>query len=295
MVTPATGPARGCPEGLRARPGRASGLAAAGTRDTCRHGPRTPRSAMPSGPSSGSAPGSSGRSSGSAPGSSGRRGERGLTLIELMVSIAILVLMAGVAILGISSIRGADVSTTANVLSGAMRYVSSLAVSFNRTHRLVIDMDGARYWTEVANEDDPCSRFLPEDADPPSPEDAAKQAAAGASEGGAEGEPAPPPPAFEEERAELLSGAFQPDTNVTAVLTAHHETAQSSGKVAIYFYPTGYTERAMLWVGERLEDERGEGRWEPALTLELSALGRITRHPRPLDVRSADQLDREAL
>jgi general secretion pathway protein H len=221
-----------------------------------------------------------------------RAAERGLTLIELMVSIAIIVLMAGVAILGVSSIRGADVGTTANVLSGAMRYVSSLAVTFNRTHRLIIDLDGARFWTEVADEDDPCSRFLPEDADPPSAEVAEAPVEALADGDDA---PAPAPTSFKEERAELLSGDFQPDTNVTSVLTAHHEAPQTSGKVAIYFYPTGYTERAMVWVGERLEDDVGEGRWEPAMTLELSALGRITRHPKPLDVRSADQLDREAL
>jgi general secretion pathway protein H len=224
-------------------------------------------------------------------GRSPRAAERGLTLIELMVSIAIIILMAGVAILGVSSIRGADVGTTANVLSGAMRYVASLAVTFNRTHRLVIDMDGARYWTEVADEDDPCSRFLPEDADPPRADEAAVEVAADDGDGAAK----PAPAAFKEERAELLSGAFQPETNVTGVLTAHHEAPQTEGKVAIYFYPTGYTERAMVWVGERLENDVGEGRWEPAMTLELSALGRITRHPSPLDVRSADQLDREAL
>jgi general secretion pathway protein H len=222
-----------------------------------------------------------------------RAAERGLTLIELMVSIAIIVLMAGVAILGVSSIRSADVGTTANVLSGAMRYVASLAVTFNKTHRLVIDLDGARYWTEVADEDDPCSRFLPEDADPPGTADAAETAAAPASDD--EEVAAAPATSFREERAELLSGDFQPDTNVTSVLTAHHETPQSEGKVAIYFYPTGYTERAVVWVGERLEDDRGEGRWEAAMTLELSALGRITRHPKVLDVRSADQLDREVL
>ena len=71
-------------------------------------------------------------------GRSPRAAERGLTLIELMVSIAIIILMAGVAILGVSSIRGADVGTTANVLSGAMRYVASLAVTSTR------DDDAAR-------------------------------------------------------------------------------------------------------------------------------------------------------
>jgi general secretion pathway protein H len=213
---------------------------------------------------------------------------RGMTLIELMVSMAIIVLMVGVGTLGLASVRGADVGTTANVISGAMRYVASLAVSYNKTHRLVIDMDGRRFWTEAADDDDPCSRFLPDDADPPSADAEAEEADDDDDEEGAA-----PAARFAAEDAELLSGEFQPETNVTAVLTAHHELPQVEGKVAIYFYPTGYTERAMIWVGERVEDDRGDAMWEPALTLELHSLGRITRHGRVIDVRNADELARE--
>lgn len=213
---------------------------------------------------------------------------RGMTLIELMVSMAIIVLMVGVGALGLASVRGADVGTTANVISGAMRYVASLAVSYNKTHRLVIDMDGRRFWTEAADDDDPCSRFLPDDADPPSADAEAEEADDDDDE-----ERAAPAARFAAEDAELLSGEFQPETNVTAVLTAHHELPQVEGKVAIYFYPTGYTERAMIWVGERVEDDRGDAMWEPALTLELHSLGRITRHGRVIDVRNADELARE--
>lgn len=217
--------------------------------------------------------------------------ERGLTLIELMVSIAIIVLMIGVGTIGIASIRGADVGTTANVLSGAMRYVSSLAVNYNRTHRLIIDMDNRRFWTEAADDDDPCSRFLPDDADPPTAnEDGAQVAAETTPE---EGEPPRSTTTFAADDSELLSGDFQPDTNVTAVLTAHHDVPQIDGKVAIYFYPTGYTERAMVWVGERVEDDRGDAMWEPALTLELHSLGRITRYGKVIDVRTVDELARE--
>jgi general secretion pathway protein H len=222
---------------------------------------------------------------------------RGMTLIELMVSMAIIVLMVGVGALGLASVRGADVGTTANVLSGAMRYVASLAVSYNKTHRLVIDMDGRRFWTEAADEDDPCSRLLPDDADPPAAvADGEEEAPDGDGEDDKDddgGEGAAPAARFAAEDAELLSGEFQPETNVTAVLTAHHELPQTEGKVAIYFYPTGYTERAMIWVGERVEDDRGDAMWEPALTLELHSLGRITRHGRVIDVRNADELSRE--
>ena len=64
---------------------------------------------------------------------------------------------------------------------------------------------------------------------------------------------------------------------MTGVLTSHHESAQTSGKVAIYFYPTGYSERAFVWIGEK-NDEPGGDPWIADLTLELHALGRVTRH-----------------
>ena len=215
-----------------------------------------------------------------------RLAERGLTLIELIVTIAIILLLLAVGTIGLTSIRGADVSATASVVSGAMRYVSSLAVSDNKTYRLILDLDSRRYWTEAAAETDRCARLVPDNADPPKVETGDEGAPV------ADAEPvAPkmvvgvngaaiavaPTPNFKKEEAELLQGDFQPDTNVTGVLTSHHETAQTSGKVAIYFYPTGYSERAFVWIGEKNDERTGEP-WIADLTLELHPLGRVTRH-----------------
>ena len=207
-----------------------------------------------------------------------------MTLIELIVSIAIILLLFAVGTVGLSSIRGADVSATASVVGGAMRYVASLAVSDNKTYRLVLDLDGRRYWTEVASDTDRCARLVPDDADPPKvDEDAADLPVADAEEPktviGVNGVAVavPTPASYQKEQAELLQGEFQPDTNVTGVLTSHHESAQTSGKVAIYFYPTGYSERAFVWIGEK-NDEQGGEPWIADLTLELHALGRVTRH-----------------
>jgi len=208
-------------------------------------------------------------------------GRRGLTVIELIVVIGIVVLVIGLGALGIASIRGADVSTTTNVLSGAMRYVYTLAVHHNRTYRLVIDMDNREFYTEYADSDDPCARYLPEGgaADPRAASEERPRTRVGREEDEEQAGPR-----YAEEVGELLRETFQPQTNVSAVMTEHHTEPQVSGRAAIYFYPTGRAERAMVWVGSA-EDIGGQVIYESALTLELHALGRVTRYNRAVDHR----------
>lgn len=216
-----------------------------------------------------------------------RGGRRGLTIIELMVVIGIIVVLMAVGAVGLASIRGADVSATTNVLSGAMRYVYTLAVHHNRTYRLVIDMDNRLFYTEASEDsDDPCARYIPEDgsADPDNPDGAAAPGSIRGRLGGDDDddEAAARTGRFVEDESVLLSEPFEAGTNVTAVLTEHHTEPQRSGRAAIYFYPTGRAERAMVWVGEE-EDEDGGVVYVPALTLELLPLGQVTRHGRVVD------------
>lgn len=205
-----------------------------------------------------------------------------------MVVIGIVVVLIAVGAVGLASIRGADVSATTNVLSGAMRYVYTLAVHHNRTYRLVIDMDNRLFYTEASQDtDDPCARYIPEDdsADPDNPDEAAARGSIRGRLGGDEDDEAAARGAsFVEDESVLLSEPFEPGTNVTAVLTEHHSEPQRSGRAAIYFYPTGRAERAMVWIGEE-EDDDGALIYVPALTLELFPLGRVTRHGRVVDER----------
>jgi type II secretory pathway pseudopilin PulG len=202
-----------------------------------------------------------------------------MTLIELIVVVLIIVVLIIAGAVGLGVIRGANVDATASVIAGAMTYVSSRAVHDNATYRLVLDLDGRRYFVERSDSEDPCSRFMPEDAEP------VEAVAAEMPKDGEEAETAPAP-SFSEAKLDLLRGAFENDTNVSAVLTSHHLQSQTSGKVAIYFYPNGQAERALVWVGGKSsESETG---WEPEVTVELHALGRITRHGRPVDERDFD-------
>lgn len=227
-----------------------------------------------------------------------RRGARGLTLIELMVVMLIIVVLVVAGAVTLGQMRGADADTTANVIAGAMRYVSTLAVHENRTYRLVLDMDQHRWWVEAANEDDPCSRFV-DRADPPSETPAEGEGAVADAEEidveDALGEAMPGIGAtsFSEQENRLLKGEFEPETTVSGVLTEHHSEAQTSGRVAIYFYPNGSVERAFVWVAEETEDD-GQVKVDPEITLRLESLGQVLRLTEVLSESDFDRSDSEA-
>lgn len=211
-----------------------------------------------------------------------------MTLIELMITIGIVVMLAALGTIGIASIQSADVGATTSVLSGAMRYVYTLAIHENKTYRLIIDMDQRVFWTEAADDqDDPCARYIPDD---PSvglggaAEEDGDGRVGRRAEDLADEEGMKTTTRFVEDDSALLSDEFRPETNVTAVMTEHQSEPQTSGRAAIYFYPTGRAERAMVWVGEA-EDEDGQTTWVPQQTLELFALGRVLRYPRVIDDR----------
>jgi prepilin-type N-terminal cleavage/methylation domain-containing protein len=214
-------------------------------------------------------------------------GRRGMTLIELMV---VILLIAGATIamaIGLASTSAGDVDTTASVLAGAMRYTSSLALQENATYRLVLDMDSRAFYAEKASTDDPCARYVSaedktidlveveagaledeSDRDKDRDEDAPKRA-----------------PTFSNAGEILLDANFEGQSNVSGVMTADHDRVQTTGKAAIYFYPTGYADRAMIWVGASESDGAGGTIYEPKVTLEIHQLGRITRRADVLSER----------
>lgn len=209
-----------------------------------------------------------------------------MTLIELMVVAAIVALMIAIGAASVAAIRGADVDATGSILSGAMTYLTSRAVHDNKTYRLIIDMDNQRFWTEATDDEDPCARYIPEDADLGLSADGD---AAPAERDDDEEEEAEGAPSFTQEKPDRLTQRpFEDGTNVTQVLTSHHTQPQQGGRAAIYFYPNGQAERALLWVGAK--DADAPTGWAPEITIELHSLGSVTFHGTVVDERDFDLL-----
>ena len=203
----------------------------------------------------------------------------------------IAVMVIGLVTVAITNIRRADLKAASGMMAGAMRYLYSLAVINNQPYRLVIDMEEGKFWGEELNNEDPCARYLPEDDGPidsvdtiapapeaPKPEEDAPmgiEARAEQPQGGGRA-------GYSRTKDNLLSTReLPPGIVVTGVITSHHRSAQNEGKAAIHFFPGGYAERAMVWLGEKPNPEEDA---EPEVTLALDGLmGRVTRHQEALD------------
>jgi len=80
------------------------------------------------------------------------RRERGFTLIEVIVVLAIIGLIMGLGVRGMRSLAKSDLRESSAHLSGAMRYLFDRASTTGKIHRLVIDMETEQYWAEVSDD-----------------------------------------------------------------------------------------------------------------------------------------------
>jgi len=112
---------------------------------------------------------------------------RGFTLIELVVSIALMAIIMTVVIVNVGSLDVARLKTDATKVSAAVKYLHNLAVMNNAYYRLVVDLSSGRYYgEEVKRSGNACGVFVASEEDDPSTSLGAG-ADEGSSAGGAEG------------------------------------------------------------------------------------------------------------
>jgi general secretion pathway protein H len=209
---------------------------------------------------------------------SARRGERGLTLIEILVVLSLVAVVTGVAVMGSMQLPSARLRGSVTMMTSAIKVAFTRATATSKTIRLVMDLDRRRIWLEESS-----APMLVQSKD--------KSPAAGAD------------PVTEAERAALedsekllkgpmiLKPRFKPiDTfgfgdsekakggkplgrgvSFGSVQTAHDDAPRTEGRAYLYFWPGGLTERAAIQV------HIGEGVDETTLTLAVAPLtGKVT-------------------
>lgn len=178
-----------------------------------------------------------------------------MTLIEILVVMAIIAVVSGVAVAGSMQLPTARLRRSATMIASAIKVAYTRATATSRDLRLVMDLDHERIWLE-------------ESETPMLVQSAGKLATGGADaitqaerDALAEGEkilkgPPIPKPRFRPIEAygfgDVESGkggkSLQRGIKFRSVQTTHDDSARISGRAYLYFWPGGRTERGSIQI-----------------------------------------------
>ncbi|MGH7293407.1 MAG: pilus assembly FimT family protein [Polyangiaceae bacterium] len=187
------------------------------------------------------------------PGRARRALRRGLTLIEILVVIAIIGIVTGVAIAGSMQLPSARLRRSSTMIASAVKVAYTRATATSRDLRLVMDLDKQKIWLEES--DAPMlakskDRSATGGADPMT---TLEQAVLAESTTIMKGPPVPKPRFHPIEAygfGDVESGkggkALERGITFRSVQTPHDDTARTSGRAYLYFWPGGRTERASI-------------------------------------------------
>jgi general secretion pathway protein H len=197
--------------------------------------------------------------------------QRGLTLIEVVIAIALVALLTGSLLFGRGMLAGSRMKAACTLIVSGVRYGLTRSNATGRPARLVLDFDKKQISIEEAS----TSLMLREKGKDPSggatPASSAEAKARSEAERIVEG-PRAARPTFSK-----LSGVSGPIDELSAgrplgdgvelvqVRTEHDEDYVREGRAYIYFWPGGTTERAVVQL-------KKAGDKETALTVVLSPL-----------------------
>ena len=171
-------------------------------------------------------------------------GQRGITLLELLIVIGVLVMMTGIGVSGLSSLSSVQLRTQTNRLAAAVRHAYNRSIAEGLYVRLALNMDEDRYVVEASASPVfvQSEKSLPEDGNT----DRERQRR------DSEDEDAPPPPP---KFAPLIpSVSMQRGIGIDGVLTAGQVDVFTSGTAYVHFFPNGFVEPAMIYTTDGAGD-----------------------------------------
>lgn len=80
--------------------------------------------------------------------------QSGFSLIEVLIVVALIAFVYGVALPQLNLRSGAEIATKVNQLAGDVRSAYDIAVLSGKTHRIVFMLASGEYWLEVADQED---------------------------------------------------------------------------------------------------------------------------------------------
>ena len=185
------------------------------------------------------------------------RRQRGFTLTELLIVLAILATAVGGATLSFRALARTTARTDAGRLAASIRYLYDRAVTTGAYYRLVLDLTANEYWAEKSDErfylvrDKESSRSgkAPDEEEKEKrlkeEEDREQEALTGLAK------ELLPPPKPRRARFEAFKDSSLPHVKLKIsklrdVLTPRQTEPYVEGRAYLYFFPDGHTERALI-------------------------------------------------
>jgi general secretion pathway protein H len=226
-----------------------------------------------------------------------RVAERGLSLIEILIVLSIMAIMTGAAISGSMLLPTSKLRRSATMIASAVKVGYTRATATSRALRLVFDMDGQKIWLE---ESDVPMLVKSSDTSATGGAEAITQAEqeAVAETGRIMKGPPVKKPRFHPIEAygfgDVESGKggkpLQHGITFRSVQTTHDDSARTSGRAYLYFWPGGRTELASIQL--RIGDSEAEAQ---GLTVQVAPLtGKVAIKPGAVELEvPTDDSDRQ--
>ena len=208
---------------------------------------------------------------------------RGVTLIEVLITVALITVISGLGILGIGAASGARLKRGATELSGAIRIAYAQSTSHSRVVRLVFDFAANRMTLEETTQRHLLKKGRSGGAEPVTEaERLAEQEGAAFSEGAKTPKAAFVPSkafGFPPEGKDLPGGI-----GFWQIETGHQEAGVGEGRAYLYFFPNGQTENAAIQIRVSNSEETEDTNFMTILVAPLTGKTNILKGRVPMPV-----------
>ncbi len=177
---------------------------------------------------------------------------RGFTLIEVLITVAVIGVMALAAAPAVNAFTGANARSSAAEIAGAYRYLFDTAALRHQTCRMVLDMDHQEWWAECTEPGPGGRRGQPVMGKDGVAEDDEAALAKGFSD-----EPDADKRRFlararfaEFKDRQVGKRKLKGGSAFEKIWTPRQRDPQTKGKAYVYFYPQGQGDRAQIPVAD---------------------------------------------
>jgi general secretion pathway protein H len=206
------------------------------------------------------------------------RARRGTTLIETLVSLAIIAIISGIAILSVGAQSSARLKRAAAQVAGSVRIAYAQSIASSKDVRLVYDFEQRTIALEESPQPHLIQRGVSGGASPATALEQDVEAKTAQVQKG----PQAPKATFTPVKGRVFG--FSDDTRTLpngigfwSVQTAHQDKPIGEGHAYLYFSPSGQTENAAIQVRISNSDESAESNYLTILVAPLTGRTQIVR------------------